>query len=721
MGQGLLLDVPEEGTVVLTCHHVVAKIAPKDLMIRIPQENGELGAPVSADYDSRKSQPSKDAAVLRIPSLVRGYQPLLHELNLVTYDGILEGTVLTHQQPSTFNGQIRAATPLDIGVASESVSYGAPERYRVEALRLAMPTDARPGISGSVVLCEEGVLGFTHFSRGEGPGHTREAYVIPLRAWAEDWPALAEMIRPLIDIKLRNTALIKEARDLEIGTDIVCAGYEGRVYLERQVDEQAREALNEKSGCIVVGRPKSGKTRLIWNLLRENPEKPVIMPYSDLPPSQWEAAGLEGKACFVFFDDLHQDRTAQPLSWQRMIQERTNAEVLLVCTTRDGRDWKAVQDSRNMLVELFSGKGTVYTSRTSDYGGQRGEDLSDEEGRRLQEHLKMNEDEYLVRFDGTPGSLLLDLQEMQKRYERLVEEDFGGISMSRLLNCAKLLYRCGQSPITTQTLRRVAEGLLGDGTVGREAWCRVCRRTEEEGFGRFDPDRNFQIYKPYLEKYVSFEPTHEDMNQLRSLLVELKDANGLVRLAMSRDLAEDEGELALEILHDAQSLGQDEATVLFGRARILFELNRFEESLNEDDRLSGLLDEAAIPLASKGITLNYICRYEEALDAFNAALARDPDLPEAWLGKGVALSGRKRHREALEAFDRATKLRTDYPSAWYNKGNEHKEIGDLQEAVVAYDIALQLNPKYGLAWYGKAGLLYEKTNIVKLWKPTRSR
>jgi tetratricopeptide (TPR) repeat protein len=51
-----------------------------------------------------------------------------------------------------------------------------------------------------------------------------------------------------------------------------------------------------------------------------------------------------------------------------------------------------------------------------------------------------------------------------------------------------------------------------------------------------------------------------------------------------------------------------------------------------------------------------LLRYEEAIEA-------DPDNATAWTGKGVALQGLARYEEALAAVDEALRLRPGHPGA----------------------------------------------------------
>lgn len=57
-GQGLLLDLGEDALAVLTCHHVIAPLAPDDLYVAVRQEDGRLSEPIPATYDARHSHPA---------------------------------------------------------------------------------------------------------------------------------------------------------------------------------------------------------------------------------------------------------------------------------------------------------------------------------------------------------------------------------------------------------------------------------------------------------------------------------------------------------------------------------------------------------------------------------------------------------------------------------------------------------------------------------------
>jgi tetratricopeptide (TPR) repeat protein len=658
----LLLDLEEEGAVVLTCHHVIAPVKLADLRVMIPQPDGKLGEPMAVSYEEELSRPEMDAVVLRVNGVRLDERPLLHKLSLDTYNGSLEATGLTYLQPDSFQATVRASTRLDVP-AERSVDHRltSPQRYELRAFLLSNPDDARRGISGGVALCEDGVLGLVHFGRAEGPTYARQAYLVPLTTWAEGWPALLKLIEPLIDRNLRAAAKVKIARDLEVRTDVVMASYRSDIYLERDVDRYAHTALTDHRGVIIVGRPESGKTRLAWQLLQKRPEALVIIPHPDSsrPPDRFEGAGLANNDLVVFLDDLHLvAQTANPLEWRKRLEDTSERGCLLICTSRDGRDWDLVNDKQRRLLDEFGPDAIVYTSRVGEPDEEAGEDFPEQQGKQLASALGISTQEFGERFDGTPGSLLLDLGEMRRRYEVLRDEQRGYVSMSRLLDSAKLLHEAWQPNLPAKTLRAVAEEIRGDGRVGSETWDILQRRTLKEGFGQFDDTGNFQTYWPYLERCVSYEPSEEEIEQLQPILARDGDVTGLLYLANR-----------------------------------LVELRDYEQAWACYEQATKLEPDYPEAWFNKGVTLRELGRPDEALDAFEQAIRGRPNYPKSWyirlrpdysrayLNKGWSLYDLGRYGEALDAFEQAIRLRPNYAEAWYRKGLTLISLDQKDEAV----------------------------------------
>ena len=78
-------------------------------------------------------------------------------------------------------------------------------------------------------MYEDGVIGLAHFSRAAGSDFEREIYLVPLTAWAQNWPTLARLIEPLVDARLRASAAVKRSALLQVETDVVITRFRADV------------------------------------------------------------------------------------------------------------------------------------------------------------------------------------------------------------------------------------------------------------------------------------------------------------------------------------------------------------------------------------------------------------------------------------------------------------------------------------------------------------
>ncbi len=85
-------------------------------------------------------------------------------------------------------------------------------------------------------------------------------------------------------------------------------------------------------------------------------------------------------------------------------------------------------------------------------------------------------------------------------------------------------------------------------------------------------------------------------------------------------------------------------------------------------------------------------RMEEALADIGAALALNPDDPEALLNHANVLKSLNRLDAALAGFDRALSLKPGWPQAQNNRGTVLQAMGRHEDALAAYDGALAAAP-----------------------------
>lgn len=103
-------------------------------------------------------------------------------------------------------------------------------------------------------------------------------------------------------------------------------------------------------------------------------------------------------------------------------------------------------------------------------------------------------------------------------------------------------------------------------------------------------------------------------------------------------------------------------------------------------------------LVNRGVILNRNGRVGEAISDFNAALAIDSGLGEAYLNRGNSHYLAKRYDDALSDYQRALDLEINKPwTAWYNIGLAYDAKKQPDKAREAYQEALSANPNFTLA------------------------
>jgi tetratricopeptide (TPR) repeat protein len=107
----------------------------------------------------------------------------------------------------------------------------------------------------------------------------------------------------------------------------------------------------------------------------------------------------------------------------------------------------------------------------------------------------------------------------------------------------------------------------------------------------------------------------------------------------------------------------------------------------------------------RGIALQSLGRFDEALAAHDRALVVDPTYAQAHNGRGNALDSLGRLDEALEAYDRAIAIDPNFAVAHSNRGNALRSVGRLDEALEAYDRAIAIDPNFAVAHFNRGSAL----------------
>jgi tetratricopeptide (TPR) repeat protein len=92
---------------------------------------------------------------------------------------------------------------------------------------------------------------------------------------------------------------------------------------------------------------------------------------------------------------------------------------------------------------------------------------------------------------------------------------------------------------------------------------------------------------------------------------------------------------------------------------------------------------------------------QKALDAFDRALAIDPQDARIHYSRGLALALLGRIDKALAAFDEALKINPQFAEVHCSRGLALAQLGRMDEALAAFDRALAINPQDAEAHHGR--------------------
>ena len=100
---------------------------------------------------------------------------------------------------------------------------------------------------------------------------------------------------------------------------------------------------------------------------------------------------------------------------------------------------------------------------------------------------------------------------------------------------------------------------------------------------------------------------------------------------------------------------------------------------------------------NRGVALQAMKRFEDALASFDKAIALNPGHAEFHNNRGAVLQKMNRFEEALASYDKAISLKPDYVNPHQNRGSILKNLNRNDEALASFDKAIALKPDYAEA------------------------
>jgi tetratricopeptide (TPR) repeat protein len=491
-------------------------------------------------------------------------------------------------------------------------------------------------------------------------------------------------------------------------------------YLPRTEDEKIKhvlQPLNKTERVILItGIPGAGKTRTAYQIIKDKEEFMLIkfrdktIQIDEIPENIFK-----GKI-IVFFNDLNIFvKKIDSYNFGKLLNKliEKSEESYIIGTCRTGDEYELIEDEFSSIIDF----------EVIELGS-----INESDGKEIARNLKIRFDKH--NFNKTPGSVVLKLKEMHKRYRGLSPE------CHIIFRMAKLLYEARTTSPYIHTLKEV---YLEEVRV--QGW-NSFSSTFENHLEKLINNSFFEIRKhrePSIKVthaiYFNFENlpfSIKDFQWLQDLLLKINDAETLFNLGNSFYLKRNykdsiksyEGVVlinsndseaynnlgnalsevgryvdAIESYNKAIEINPYYYKAYYNRGIALSEGGRYVdaiESFNNAIEINSNYFEAYYNL---GISLFEVGKYEEAIKSFKRTVKINPNDSEAYNNLGIALSEVGRYVDAIESFNNAIEINPNDSEPYYNLGNALSEVGRYVDAIECYNKAIEINPNYLKAYY----------------------
>ncbi len=154
-----------------------------------------------------------------------------------------------------------------------------------------------------------------------------------------------------------------------------------------------------------------------------------------------------------------------------------------------------------------------------------------------------------------------------------------------------------------------------------------------------------------------------------------------------------ENQEAADLLVDYLQKSPDSLEGWYNLGYAYMELDRIEDAVKAFDEALAIDNQIFEIWFNKANALYDLADFKAAKECYEKALEIDPDDPEAWNNLGNCYSRLAEGQKALEAYTRAVALDSNYAEAFYNKANCHFIEEDDERAVAYAELAVQLKPQ----------------------------
>ncbi|MDH4222151.1 MAG: tetratricopeptide repeat protein, partial [candidate division Zixibacteria bacterium] len=460
----------------------------------------------------------------------------------------------------------------------------------------------------------------------------------------------------------KNFPVYRSISELEPSDFGIFSYYE--TYINRDSDNEAEKSFTEKGIAFITGKPGIGKTRGAFEVAKKFKDYYLLKPaYEKIEIQNLKFPQFfSQKKIILFLDDLEKYVGKFGLDELIAVLRKNSKELKVLATCRTGKEFDQAFGQKEMDTLFYQCK--VNKVEPSILSEEEQKDLTKGIGKKWEE----------VTSDGTPGSIVLGLDQMEKRYKDLQSEP------KTIMHILKLLKEANIFLWTEELVKNIAKGRIFELKGERYQWDNKLRILQENGFIQRYDDFISISHDSYLDnKFITdYSVSDSILTELKEELFILKDADNLFYLGNSfyyrKNLEE-----GIDCYNKSIKLNPDDADAHNNLGNLLKALKKFPEAEKEYRTAIKLNPDYAEAHNNLGVLLYDLKKFPEAEKEYRTAIKLNPDLAVAHYNLGVLLKALKKFPEAEKEYRTAIKLNPDDADAHNNLGNLLKALKKFPE------------------------------------------
>ena len=127
-----------------------------------------------------------------------------------------------------------------------------------------------------------------------------------------------------------------------------------------------------------------------------------------------------------------------------------------------------------------------------------------------------------------------------------------------------------------------------------------------------------------------------------------------------------------------------------------------EETLLKIQRLVDVSEDEGLQMPElffeKGLILQAMKRYQEAMSSYEKSIKIDDSNREAHNNLGVVLAEAGSLEKSVKSYEKAIEIDSRFYDAWYNRGNALRAIGNFSESIESYSQSIKIKPDNQTSW-----------------------